>query len=90
MPDNDFPCYNCICVAICKHKQYSTTLEDCSLIRHFINKNAKVIDGDLYVTVSIIDKQLTLFRLMLQSHLHPTIWEVDDKGQFITFRKDVS
>ena len=90
MTITNFPCNNCICVAVCRHKQYVSTLEDCSLIRDYINKNAKSIKGNIYVTIDNINEHLIHFRSMLQSYLHPTIWEVDSKGRFITFRKDVS
>ena len=85
MTDIKFPCNNCICVAVCRHKLYSDTLRDCSLIRDFIGKHAQTINGHLYITIDHINKQLSHFRSMLQSYLNPTRWEVNSEGLFITY-----
>ena len=90
MTIDNFPCDNCICVAVCRHKRYSSTLEDCSLIRHYINKYASIADGNLYITVDSINNQLTHFRSMLQDHLHPTMWKVNEIGMFITYIKELN
>jgi len=85
-----FPCENCICVAICRHKLYTKLLTDCSLLCHYINvKTEEIEEGNLYVSISIISNKTVYFRCLLQTYLNPTVWEVDDKGFFISTRKDL-
>jgi hypothetical protein len=85
----NFPCENCICLAICRHKLYTKLLEDCSLLRHCINVEAEDINGNLYMTIDIISDVTTSFRTVLQSYLNPTVWEVDENGTFTTLSKDL-
>jgi len=85
-----FPCDNCICVPICRHKLYSKLYDDCSLLSDYIK--VKIKDDrkiDLCV-VSMINRKTIYFEnlLQLQTHLKPTAWEVDAEGILIALRKD--
>ena len=88
----NFPCLNCICVAVCRHKYYRDTVSDCALLCKVIDIEPKRIDTDLYTTVNIINQNTGSFRTILQSYLHPTKWEVDNIGVFVKgdlFRKNI-
>lgn len=84
----NFPCKDCICLAICRHKPYTNLLTDCSLLCNFINMHTEEIEGNLYITIDIINKNTLYFRRLLQTHLKPTTWSVNDKGIFITHMKE--
>lgn len=84
-----FPCDNCVCLAICRHKLYTKLLTDCSLLKHYINVETQNINGNLYMTIDIINGNTSSFRRLLQSYLNPTTWEVDEKGFFTSLRKDL-
>ena len=43
----EFPCYNCICVPVCRHKSFHSLYHDCSLISHLFNEDYKDIYLDL-------------------------------------------
>jgi len=88
----NFPCDNCICVPICRHKLYSKLLIDCSLLRRFISVETKNIElsGSTVKVITNRTLQSPYFRCALQTYLNPTAWEVNDKGLFTALRKDLT
>jgi len=85
-----FPCDNCICVPICRHKTYSKLFDDCSLLYRHIDVKSQDIGDTSYITVDIVHCNHVRFRYVLQTYLNPTTWEINDKGIFITLRKDLT
>lgn len=77
-----FPCDNCICVPVCRHKHYSNLFADCTLLRNVFNADSHNLNGVLYVTIKIISVESTKFRHLLQDYLNPTTWEINEHGRF--------
>ena len=67
------PCKDCICVAVCRHKNYFT-LTQCYLLHKYIESYNK---GNLI-------KYLTLkYRYVMYDVLNPTKWVVNKHGYFL-------
>jgi hypothetical protein len=73
---------------MCRHKQYSDLLRDCSLLCSVIDIETKEIVGNLYITVDVIRSNPSSFRRILQGYLNPTTWQVDEEGLFTALRKE--
>jgi hypothetical protein len=60
---NNCPCNKCICVPICKNKQYPSLMVSCKLIRNYLNpffsSNPERLNGRLK---------------LIQKALKPTMW----------------
>ncbi len=81
-----FPCHNCVCVPVCRHKHYNDLFVDCTLLRRVFNADSHNINGNMYTTVSILNPTTTEFRLLLQDYLNPTTWEINKDGRFTITR----
>lgn len=64
------PCYDCICIPICRHKTYTHLFGDCSMITSYVADNDPM--SIEYIVTNI------------QSVLKPTIWEYSKKGALLT------
>ena len=58
------PCKNCICVAVCAHKQYSALIFDCILIQEYLR------NAFMYSEPSRTNGRLAL----VHKALNPTYW----------------
>lgn len=47
----DFPCYNCICVPICRHKAFHNLYHDCSLICQLFQQDYEDVYLDLQIAL---------------------------------------
>ena len=79
----NFPCVNCICLPVCRHKHYHDTVNDCALLNKVLDTYYEQIDNTSYTTIDIIGKHTGKFKTLLQSHLNPTRWKVDRYGIFV-------
>ena len=43
----DFPCYNCVCMPVCRHKAFHNLYHDCSLISQLFREDYKDVYLDL-------------------------------------------
>ena len=46
MTDTKCPCIECICVPVCKNKDYAQLLRDCSTVRHLLYVNGIAKPGN--------------------------------------------
>ena len=67
------PCYNCICVPICRHKTFGNLYLNCSLLSKYISSS----DRD------VADDKSSWARKYIWDILKPDKWIVDDKGNVI-------
>ena len=80
------PCYNCICVPVCRNKEFLELLQDCSLITDYANNTPVLINSktDLNGHGMTLDYNLLIqYRVMIQEVLQPITWRVDVCGFFI-------
>ena len=63
------PCFNCICVPVCRHKTFSNLYHSCSLLEDYYYGNKSPYPR--------------VHRLEMSNALKPTRWSVDDSGYFI-------
>lgn len=68
----DCPCLNCVCVPICRHKQYSKLHKNCINLRMFLPGIYNDREDRNYI---VFDKKVAL-KLALQ----PTTWDVQVDG----------
>lgn len=81
---NNFPCINCICKPICRHKYYSDIINDCSLLSKILVEEEGISKtNNIQEVINIINNRTGNFRCLLQKYLEPTKWEVNDKGSFL-------
>lgn len=67
----DCPCYNCICVPICRHKDYYKLGQECKLVMEYV----KHMDGDHH-----------RYRCkVIEVILKPTVWGVRDMPTEVGF-----
>jgi hypothetical protein len=66
------PCENCVCVAVCRNKQYTQLIADCILVEEYLVH-------PLYVFKNRRNGRLKL----IQKALDPTFWELfyDEYGR---------
>lgn len=68
------PCYNCVCVAICRLKLYSKLVNCQILSTYIIHCRVPVVSDD------------ALWRVSIFKSLNPTSWSVNpDTGLFISY-----
>ena len=74
-----YPCENCICVAVCKHKPYNKLMRDCILLR-----------SQLYDTNKVDTNNRTsdFFDIIIATHaiLQPQCWGVEYSGSAVQVR----
>lgn len=71
------PCYNCICVPICRHKEYNTLFQDCTIVcRFMIDINSNPSFGSKFGIRHHKSKR----RDIIQALLKPTQWNIDKDG----------
>jgi len=77
-----FPCDNCVCVPVCRHKDYRDLFTHCALLgRSISSENETIQEGNnVYTTIDIINKNTTKFRYLLYAYLNPTRWKVETDG----------
>jgi len=63
--DHDFPCQDCICIPICRHKHYKTMIRECNLIRNLLY----FPDGQVRK-----DQKISTHLDKIQKILRPTMW----------------
>lgn len=67
------PCKNCICVAVCRHKNYFTLTQCCLLHKYIKSYNkGKFVN---YLTLH--------YRYIIYNILKPTKWVVNKHGYFL-------
>lgn len=66
------PCKNCICVAVCRHKNYFN-LTQCSLLHKYIESYNK----GTFVSLTL------KYRYVMYNILKPTKWVVNKHGYFL-------
>jgi hypothetical protein len=42
---NECPCHNCICVPVCRHKEYFYLIDDCELLLKLLYRGAIIDTG---------------------------------------------
>jgi hypothetical protein len=57
------PCLNCVCVPVCRQKEYDQLIMECSIISNFLYRNHKRI------------KSFKTRLIAIESILKPIIWE---------------
>ena len=78
----NFPCEDCICVPVCRHKPYDALLTDCGLLEKCVKllKTCRY-DEVLYVSFSVIKPEAEEFRHLLYKTLRPTVWGLNTDGK---------
>jgi len=74
MTDNtNVPCYNCICLPVCRHKKFHDLYFQCSILKIYFSW----LENDAYVYTWVEDV------------LKPTLWSVDedDNSRILTNRE---
>ena len=64
------PCYNCICVPVCKHKSFHNLYFNCSLLSVYISSCDR----------SVADDESSWARFWIHNALNPSKWGVDSYG----------
>lgn len=64
---NTCPCDRCVCIPVCRHKNWTNLIYQCPLIFNYIKSHTSH-DGVFY------------YRLVIEEILKPTEWKLDEKG----------
>ena len=71
------PCENCVCLPVCRHKEYSNLFIDCSLIREYIPDH------------NLVFMRSWDHIYHLEEIMKPTRWGFEDKKEWnIPFLRD--
>ncbi|MHA1972869.1 MAG: hypothetical protein ACTSW1_07745 [Candidatus Hodarchaeales archaeon] len=73
MGKEKIPCKDCLCLPICKHKNYMTATSECSIVYDFLYSKRSVDD--------IFRRGQKDFWLLLRGvwdEMKPTLWEIGD------------
>ena len=82
MTELKVPCINCVCIAICKIKDFADLYFNCKLVQDYFHKGME--KGDLG---SLGGKCLPNYQDVCKL-LQPTEWYVDDKGHMFSRAKE--
>ena len=63
------PCENCICIPVCKNKQYLHMKDDCEPIKRFLNQGFR--------SSKIVYRAELVFEI-----LKPSLWGISDDDKF--------
>lgn len=72
------PCYNCVCVAVCRHKTYTNLYSECDLLQDYLRWSLSD-ERSQYNQYSVFT--------WVADILKPTQWSVDKNGDVC--RKDM-
>ena len=59
------PCENCICISVCRHKQYMLLFQNCTILKEFESRH------------NIIEHRAQEKIILLEKVLQPTRWFVN-------------
>ena len=71
-----YPCKDCICVPICKHKNYTQLIGECDLIFDLLYKRAEMSRQGGYR-----QRSFKVNILKVEEYLKPTTWETSYEGE---------
>jgi len=76
------PCTDCICVAICRHKEYFILFHECRLLHDWRQSYATTSYDMLGILhASFTNEVINTYRNAIQDVLKPTKWGVDENSK---------